>query len=74
MTVFPTILLVVGNVVAILGGFFILLDRFRKWVRTLVAEPVSRIEVLLTQHELAIKRNERDIRRVISRLDTVGSK
>lgn len=69
----PTILLVVGNVVAILGGIYILLDRFRKWVRELVAEPVSRLEVLLTQHDLAIKRNEREIRRVNARIDKVWS-
>lgn len=70
---FPTILLVVGNVVAILGGIYILLDRFRKWVRTLVAEPVSRVEVLLTQHDLAIKRNEREISRLHNRLDKIWS-
>lgn len=70
---FPTILLVVGNVIAILGGFWILLDRFRKWVRALVAEPVSRLEVLLTAHDLAIKRNEREIRRAHARIDKVWS-
>jgi hypothetical protein len=71
--VLPTILAIVGNAVVILGGTWVLLDRFRKWVRQLVAEPVERVEAKLAQHDHAIKRNERRIGEAHHRIDLIRS-
>lgn len=40
----PTVVTIVGNVIAIIAGLWFFADRFRRWVETKVAEPVRRIE------------------------------
>lgn len=64
-----TLITIIGNVVAISGGLWLIADRFRRWIDKKVAEPVSRIETKVDQQAHEIKRVRARAEEAHKRLD-----
>lgn len=67
----PTIVTIVGNLVALAGGLWFFADRFRRWIDRKVAEPVSRIEIKVDQQDSTILELSKRVDSAHERIDQI---
>jgi hypothetical protein len=67
----PTVITIVGNLVALTAGLFFFADRFRRWIDRKVAEPVSRIETKVGQQDSTILELSKRVDSAHERIDQI---